>query len=127
GGADDLARPVPGDLSAAVHVDHRDARVGGRAVELAGPPPGRVDGLVFQEQARVRNVPADAPLVQALLEGPGIEVGHRAGAEAGPRKNELATHAASLSGTPPPPVPRRAGAAARAGMCLRTGRGGPAR
>ena len=98
--ADELARPVPGDLPAAVHVDDRYARVGERAVELARPPAGRVDGRVLQHQARVGNVPADPPFVQPPLEIPAVEVGNRVGAEACPGKNKLAIHAVSLSGQP---------------------------
>ena len=122
--ADKLTRPVPGDLPAAVHVDHGDARIGEWAVELAGPPSGRVDGPVLQEQARVRNVPADPPFVQALLEGPAIGVGNRARAEPGPRKNELATHGISLSGTQPRPASRRARQRPCQCSWCGTGRGG---
>jgi hypothetical protein len=94
---------MPGDLPAAVHVDHRDARIGERAVERAGTPAGGVDGLVLQQQAGVRDVPVRPPCVQILLEPPAVQIRNRAGTKTGPGKDQLAIHLASLSGIPEPP------------------------
>ena len=93
---DELPGAVPGDLAAAVDVDHRGSRVAGRPVELLGPLAGRVDGRVLEQQAGVRDVAAHPPLVQVPLQVPGLLVGDRIRTEAGPGEYQLALHATSL-------------------------------
>src|SRR5580700_547990 len=93
---DELPGAVPGDLAAAVDVDHRGSRVAGRPVELLGPLARRVDGRVLEQQAGVRDVAAHPPLVQVPLQIPGLLVGDRVRTEAGPGEYQLALHATSL-------------------------------
>jgi hypothetical protein len=70
--ADQLARPVPGDLAAAVHVDDRRS-VEGPLVRL-GALARRVDGWVLQQQHRVGAGAGDAGGVQLALAGPRLLV-----------------------------------------------------
>ena len=96
--ADQLAGTMPGDLAAPVDVDHRRARIAGRAVERAGPLARGVHRLVLKEQAAVGYRAAAAPLMQPPLQVPAVQVTDCPGAEAGPGENQLSVHADSLRG-----------------------------
>ena len=67
---DELAGAVPGDLAAAVDVDHRRARIAGRPVQRAGPLARGVDRLVLQQQAGVGDVAAPRAARAAPAAGP---------------------------------------------------------
>ena len=75
--AGQLPGPVPGDLAAAVHVDHRGARVAERPVRCGCPLAGRIHGLVFEQQAAVGRLVGDPPGVHASLQIPAFEVADR--------------------------------------------------
>ena len=94
--ANELPGAVPGDLAAAVHVDHRDARVGQRPVHGAGPLARGVHRLVLKQQAGIADRVAHPLLVHLPLKLPGRQVGDRAVAEPGVREDEFAVHTASL-------------------------------
>jgi hypothetical protein len=93
---DELAGAVPGDLPAAVHVDHGRARVADRPVQRAGALARRVDRPVLEQQADIGDLPPHPPFVQYPLQVPGFLVRDRGGAEAGPGEDQLAVHASSL-------------------------------
>ena len=115
---DELAGAVPGDLPAAVDVDHRRARVADRPVQRAGPLARGVDRLVLEQQAGVRDLARHAPLVQHPLQVPGVLV--RDAPRRRSRPGRKSAHCPRLQ-----PNAAREPAAAAAGS--RTGRaaGGP--
>lgn len=76
--ADELAWSMPGDLSAAVHVDHRGAV--GRALSIFGALAGGVDRLVFEEQQGVWAGSRNDFGVHFALEVPGFQVWPKLGA-----------------------------------------------
>src|SRR5215813_7154982 len=109
---DELPRPVPGDLAAPVHVDHRDPGIGQRAVQRLGSPARRVHSLVFQQQAGVRDLAVGPAVVQPSLQFPAVEVGDGVRAEARVGEDQLTVHAASLTSergrsAPPEGTPAR--------------------
>ena len=65
--ADQLAGPVPGNVAAAVDINDRRARIGDRAVKRGGALARRVHRVVLEQQARVRDVAANALLVHLPL------------------------------------------------------------
>ena len=80
GVADQLARPVPCDLAAAVHV-HDGGAVRG-ALGVLGAATGRVDGLVLQEEELAVGAAGDDVRVQGALGVPGGVVVHQVGRQA---------------------------------------------
>ena len=91
--AGQLPGPVPGDLAATVHIDHRGARVAERPVRCGCPLAGRVNGFVLEQQAAVGRLVGDPPGVHASLQVPALEVADR-GAEA---KVDKLTHFSQLT------------------------------
>ena len=76
----ELARPVVGDLTAALHADDLDAaplELGGRGkdVPLRRVPPQRQDGLVLDEEQRIRRVTCRAGGHERSLPLPCVAVG----------------------------------------------------
>ncbi len=63
GVADELSRPVPGDLPTAVDVDHRRAGIAHWAVEGACALARGIDGLMLEQQAGIGDVAGAAPFV----------------------------------------------------------------
>jgi hypothetical protein len=114
--ADELARPVVGQLAAAVDVD--DVEVGPRR-ELAGggAPPAGVDRVVLEQQERVLDRAVLAGGAQPVLQGERLAVGEAA---------EVAHPEVSGHGPSVPPPPRRTAASARRRRTRATGRAGPA-
>ena len=90
--ADQLARAVPGDLAAAVDVDHR--RAVERPVRRLGALAGRVDARVLQQQHRVGRRAVRDGLVQPPLLGPGPSRSRR-GRRVCHRKTQGAGHASA--------------------------------
>ena len=70
--ADQLAGSMPGDLAAAVDVDHR--RAVARALPGLGAPAGGVDRRVFQQQRGVLDLAGHPLRVQLALPLPGLVV-----------------------------------------------------
>ena len=81
--ADQLPRAVPGDHPTAVHVDDRGAV--GRPVPRLGPPAGRVDARVLQQQHGVAGGAVGDRLVEAPLLVPGRPVVEQARPDHGER------------------------------------------
>ncbi len=79
--ADELTRAVPGDLAAAVDIDHRSAV--GRPLVRLGALARRVDGLVLEQDQRVGPLARDDVGVDPTLQRPAVVVGHERGCEAG--------------------------------------------
>ena len=81
---------------AAVHIDHWRAGITERPVGRARAPARGIDGLMFEQQARVRDLASDPAGMQVTLDIPGAGVGDRTGAEAKPDDGKLGVHAARL-------------------------------
>jgi hypothetical protein len=70
--ADQLARPVPGDLATPVDVDHGRS-VGGSLRRIRSTPRGE-DRLVLEQDEGLGGVARDDSVVEAALERPGVGV-----------------------------------------------------
>ena len=91
--ADQLARAVPGDLAAAVHVDDRGAVQ--RALAVGGAPARRVDRRVLQEQAGVGDLVREPGRVHPALLVPRLLV--LDGVAPNPRRTNRSSLTASAS------------------------------
>ncbi len=79
--ADELARPVPGDLATSIHVDHGCAVL--RSLLRLGSFARGVHRLVFEKDQGVRARAVDHLGVDGTLQRPPVEVRHRCRSESG--------------------------------------------
>jgi len=97
---------MPGDLAAPVRFHHRRARVTGRAVQRAGPLPGREHRFMLQQHARVRDLIVAPLLVQLALDLPAAQGRDGLAAEAGMQHTSSSRTLPTIAGDPEPPCSR---------------------